>query len=1266
MDRWKTSQTFAHRYQILEHLGEGGIGSVYRAYDRWTKKDAALKVLAADSGNASALEDFRSEFQLLAQLKHPGVVEVLDFGLGENDIAGPASSHPYFTMEFVQGKSLQESLPGLSDPGRAEAQFRALYRLIWQLCDILEFLHLRGAAHCDLKPDNLKITDRTFSPKILDFGLWERIGSKRGRETKGTLPYMAPEMFLQAALDERSDLYSLGIVLYELVTSRLPFPSDDPVKIVSAHLQQEPTPPSELNPYLPSFLNQLIMRLMEKSPTDRPANATRVKEMIEAGLKQDFEGSTKRDLSAGKAGLAHLYSGPPVARERELQRLEVGLKQGVNSGGTLFLISGEQGVGKTTLLKQLKSACQLEGIVFVDSHCLENQTVAYQPLMEALGKLKPYLEISCAGPMLSELDGVLDWYHKDPAVGPEDRTSLHLRIHRLLTEISRSLPFAVAIENLQWADLSTLQFLEHFQRQKDKGSVFLCASLREEKLKQGTPLARLMEYGAKEHDGLRIDRLDPSGTKDLILSKFVGGKFPASFFAYVHDRTAGNPFFIIEVLKYLVERDVILLRDSTWTADTKKLDQSEVPDSVEAVLFGNLEKYDEKTLEFLNTAAVIGKRFTLELLEQLIPADGRALTQTASFLTQDQTLTRVEESGAGKTYYQFTNQSLQNLLYRRVDRARRVGLHNRVAKLLEQTGAEEGESVFSMAFHYLEGENFDKAYQYALESAEKMKLRFANDEVLTYLGNAIEIAPKARGAEETVKRQATALKQRADFCRGVGDLNQAEKDYRTILGLLEGSDNLKTLVETYNGLGETYRLKHDYQKGISILRRAMQIHKKLDLPLERADTLSYMGLLYWTDSQYDNALGSFRKALEIDRKLGHKHYMASTLNNMGLVHWSQRKYDQALKQFTGCLSLYKELENREWIARSLNNIGQTQLCLGEYDKAIRHYQESLEINQKIRNDKEKTFNLENLSEVCRKTGDYSGALEHGREGLRLASAIDFTERVGRILKDLGVTHFEMGEYRQAYAHLQQARDVADRIKDRELQILVLIALTKFRVALNDHETATRLLEEAGAIIDAIGDDKSQISVHQIRSLLEKRERRFEQALKSLDQALALAEKLGLGEEILSLNLDYADLYLDQENPAKSKEYLRRATDSGPERFILLQPLFRLISGRAEWMSGDLKSARADFQAALTLAQKLNQPDMIWQIQHHLGKLYLASHDIERAYQELRSAGRVLMELSQGIEDEELRQTYLKDPRKKELLCDLKTVAKQLIGEAAMA
>jgi serine/threonine protein kinase len=187
----KTPHIFSHRYEILQPLGEGGIGKVYRAYDRWIKKDVALKVLAADAENPSLLQSFKREYLLLAQLNHPGVVEVLDFGYSDNPTS-PGKLLPYFTMEFVEGKILKQVFPRLFDPQPAPEEFERLYRLIWQICDVLEFLHLRGMVHCDLKPDNLKITGKPSRPKILDFGLSEKIGSRRGKETKGTLSYMAP------------------------------------------------------------------------------------------------------------------------------------------------------------------------------------------------------------------------------------------------------------------------------------------------------------------------------------------------------------------------------------------------------------------------------------------------------------------------------------------------------------------------------------------------------------------------------------------------------------------------------------------------------------------------------------------------------------------------------------------------------------------------------------------------------------------------------------------------------------------------------------------------------------------------------------------------------------------------------------------------------------------------------------------------------------------------------------------------------------------
>ncbi len=1266
MSRKEPPQTFSHRYRILHHLGEGSTGRVYKAYDRWIGKDVALKVLAASQPDSSLLQEFKNEFSLLAELRHPGVVEVLDFGYSED----PSQSHkslPYFTMEFVEGKSLPESFSNLFDPTWAPAEFERLYHLIWQVCDILEYLHLRALVHCDLKPDNIKVTEQTFRPKILDFGLSQDIGSKGDKKAKGTLPYMAPEVFEEEPLDERTDLYSLGIILYELVARKLPFWSRDPVRIVSAHLQENPAPPSKLNPHLPASFSELILKLLEKSPSCRPCSATRVKEIIETALRLDSSKSNPQDFSPDNTAFFHLYSGPLIGRERESGQLEAYLKRATSSRGSFLILSGEQGVGKTSLLKNLKMKCQLQDVIFVESHCLESQTVAYQPLVDVLRKLEPYVENRCADPVIAHVKDIFGWSGSETSNLPEAQASFHQGLTDLLVEISQSFPFVMVLENLQWADSPTLRFLEHFRGLKDKGRILLCCSLRDDVVPK-VALDELVDPLPKQEDlkHLRLERFGLAGTRKLIRSKLIKANFPSAFFAYVQERTSGNPFFVIEVLKYLLEKNIVALRNSVWTVDIERQKKAAVPDSIEAVLLKNLERYDQKTIDFLNVLAVIGKKITLRLLKDLHLFDQGTVLDMLSQLSQDQLLVKQEQSGGHKTYFEFANQSLQNLLYHRLDEAKRIGLHRKVGELMEQLNSGEGESVFDIAFHYLTGNEFEKAYGYALMSAEKMKQRFAKDEALRYLQNAIEVASKLGQPKQATEKKVRALRERADFCRRAGELNQAESDYLSLLKLIENTSDLKLLAETHNRLGEIYRLKHDYKKAIFNLQRAMQIHDELDDPLLLAHTLSYLGLAYWTDSQYQNALDSFQKALEIDRRLGNKLYMATTSNNMGLVLWSQHQYSKALRHFTDSLSLYRELNDKEWIARSLNNIGATYFQLGEYQECVNHFLQSFKINEEMKNEKEMAFNLENLSQAFRKTGDYSAALSYGKMGLELASELDFPERMGRISKDLGATHFDLGHYQEAYEYLRQAKQIAERIEDKELQVLVRIDLSTFFMLLNDERRSNRLLKEAAPTIDAIGDEKSQIGAYQIKSRFEAKAKRFGQALKLLDKAFAMAEKLNVGEESLSLCLDSAKVHLDRGDVKKSNEYLNRAKDLRLERHVLLQPTFHLISGRAKFANGDSKSAENELKTALKLAERLEHEETLWQIHHHLGKVCLADRDFERAYRELRKAATILKELSERIKDEELKRKYLKDTSKREMLSDLREVAKQLVGETKLA
>jgi len=832
----------------------------------------------------------------------------------------------------------------------------------------------------------------------------------------------------------------------------------------------------------------------------------------------------------------------------------------------------------------------------------------------------------------------------------------------------------LVIDNLQWADPQTLRFLSQFGQRLEQGRVLLACALRPEELKEKTALRKLTDSwsGKAWCKYLKLDRFDLQETENFVRSKLKAGRFPEGFFPYLHQNTSGNPFFLTEVLKYLLEKKIIFLKDCGWEVGSEKLEEISVPDSVESVLLGNLERYDEGTCSILNAVAVAGKRFDPELIRRLNLLGEKELSRIFFVLEKDQVLIKKEGPLKGRVHYEFANQSLQSLLYQRLDEEEKVKLHGRIAELLEERGCEEDEEiVFELEHHFLKSRHHEKAYQYALLSAEKMAQRFANQEVLEYLGRAIGATSKLKDKEEGARRKVEALMKRADFHKQIGELNQALQDYKAILRLPRNSTSLKMMAEVYNDLGDTYRLKHDYKKGLSCLQKALQVRQKLGDSLQVANTLHNMGIIYGIDSQYQKALVAYQRALSIYKRLGNKFYIASTLNGMGDLHRICHRHQQAMELFQESLKIKKELGSKEEIARSLNNIGIVYVELGRCEMAIPNYHESLKLNEEIKNKKEIVYNLVNLGEVYQKAGNLSNALRYSQKAWGLAGDIDFTQAQGHTARNLGVANFELGEYQKAYEYFKQAREISEKILDKELQIAVLLDFSKFYVTLNAEAKASSSLEEAARLINTVNDDRSLAIVYQLKGWLKNKEGEFRESFKLLKRACELTKNIDSQEDLFYSNLDFCEVFLALKEHDKAKEYLKAASRFMRDKSVscgrvpsLLswEPKFYMNSGRVEWLSGDLSQAQRDFEIALQKAEELNKPELLWQIHYLLGKLFLSRRDFERAYSDLEKGGRILKSLSGKIKDEELKTSYLEDPRKRDLLSELKNAAKVLVGD----
>ena len=273
-DQLRPDAVFAGRYEIKEILGAGGMGVVYRAFDRELREPVAIKTLRPETlgGGSVALERFKQEIRLARRIAHRNVVRTYDLG--------EVNGMYYLTMEYVEGTSLKQLIDA-----RGKLPVAVALTVGKQLCRALEVAHAEGVIHRDIKPQNIVVDPSGFL-KVMDFGIARLANPPQGKGLTeagvsiGTPDYMSPEQLSGAELDARSDLYAAGVVLFECVTGRVPYLADTPWALVAKHIEEDPPNPHALNADVPDALAAVILKAMAKDPAGRFASASEMHDAL--------------------------------------------------------------------------------------------------------------------------------------------------------------------------------------------------------------------------------------------------------------------------------------------------------------------------------------------------------------------------------------------------------------------------------------------------------------------------------------------------------------------------------------------------------------------------------------------------------------------------------------------------------------------------------------------------------------------------------------------------------------------------------------------------------------------------------------------------------------------------------------------------------------------------------------------------------------------------------------------------------------------------
>jgi predicted Ser/Thr protein kinase len=611
-------QTVSH-YNILEKLGEGGMGIVYKAEDTKLKRTVALKFLPPGlTGVPELKKRFFIEAQAAAALNHANIVTVYEIDECDKQF--------YLAMEYVRGKNLREKI----DSGPLGID-KAL-KIAIQSTEGLSEAHKKGIIHRDIKSANIMINEKG-QVKVLDFGLARLEGHTRVTNasiTVGTAAYMSPEQSRGDKVDHRTDIWSLGVVLYEMVTGELPFKGDYQAAVIYSIMNEDPEPITSLRGDVGESLERIVTKALEKNPDQRY--------QVMEDLLMDLRALLgEMELVPGVLPAKRRT----VGREKEHAQLQEGLQTVFAGQGLLMCVAGEPGIGKTTLVNEFLAevSAAARPCTIAQGHCSERLagTGAYLPFLEMLESLIKNRANGSTAKMMR--DKAPWWYAQVASFSIENPPDNHLmeevktatreRVKRelaaFLQEVSRPGPVVLLFEDLHWADISSIDMLSYLATKFDTMRLLVVATYRPEDLMLAKhPFLQikpdLLSRGRCREIFPGFLRLED--IESYLALEFPGHDFPADFSVLIHNKTEGSPLFMAALVQDFQNRELIVEKNGCWslmpsTAEIKL----GLPESVQGMIQRKIDQLNENDRRMLEAAAVQGFEFDSAVVAAVLGLD---------------------------------------------------------------------------------------------------------------------------------------------------------------------------------------------------------------------------------------------------------------------------------------------------------------------------------------------------------------------------------------------------------------------------------------------------------------------------------------------------------------------------------------------------------------------------------------------------------------------------------------------------------------------
>lgn len=730
-----------------------------------------------------------------------------------------------------------------------------------------------------------------------------------------------------------------------------------------------------------------------------------------------------------------------VNREKELEKLKRNMDNVINKKGRIVFLRGEEGIGKTRLAEEFGKYVLSKGFLSLKGECLQQESM--KPYLLFVDALTNYFQIASGEvirkiieetpPDIVNIVPIMSAFSQSFGITKKEKTSAGLKdekervfenMYNLILRISDKKPMVLFLDNLQWADGSSLSLLQYIAKGVADSPIMLCCAHipRKTGMEKLSEIVQLMEKD-KLFTSIDIKKLNKENVSTMVKSVTNRDDVPSHLIDFIYEKTDGNPLFVEEILRSIIEDNIAYVENDEWIV--KDLSLVKIPGTIKDVVNKIVDKLDENDREIIGAASAIGHRFQEDILEDIVNIDEEKLVESLDELVNMRIIFRDEIKDG---IYTFTHPMMQEIIYHRMTQNEIGGLHKKIAENMEKIYKDNIDAVlYDVVRHFVNTDEYEKTLYYSMTAGKKAKDALAFDESMKYYKIALDSLEKLDSTLENKGKNADAILNLGDIYRVTGEWDTALQQYENAAKISREIKNEEQEAKSYIKIGEIKSERNEWDEAIKNFEKGLKIAEKGNNVKWMGEAYKNIGYVHWRKAEFDKSLDYFNKTMEYGKKINDPGMIAYANLRIGTVYHDKGEKEKGIDYLQKSIDISGKHGDFHTMTAAYNNIGEIYRAEGKYDEAIWYYKKQIEIAEKTGYVRLTGFGLSNSSECYAKKMELDLAKDYCDKALKIFTKLDEKYMIAASYHNYGLIYRFKKDWEKAIKYSQDCIKILKEI-----------------------------------------------------------------------------------------------------------------------------------------------------------------------------------------------------------------------------------------------